>query len=94
MGGQMTQDDIILDLHRKLAAETLRADQGWQRYESANADRNVLREERANFTHEIVRLREENKRVLGMLQFANNVIHDSAAATALLDVLAEPREAP
>lgn len=31
-------------LHRQLAAEKLRADQGWQRYESANADRNSLRE--------------------------------------------------
>jgi hypothetical protein len=30
-------------LHRRLAAETLRADQGWQRYEAANADRNTLR---------------------------------------------------
>lgn len=29
--------------HRKLAAETLRADQGWKRYEEANADRNQLR---------------------------------------------------
>jgi predicted RNase H-like HicB family nuclease len=35
------------DLHLQLAHETLRADQGWQRYESANADRNVLRTERA-----------------------------------------------
>lgn len=37
------RDEEILTLHRKLAAETLRADQGWQRYESANADRNALR---------------------------------------------------
>lgn len=29
-------------LHRHLAAETLRADQGWQRYESANSDRNAM----------------------------------------------------
>lgn len=32
-----------LAAHRKLAAETLRADQGWQRYEEANKDRNSLR---------------------------------------------------
>lgn len=39
----MTEADEILDLHRKLAAETLRADLGWQRYEVANSDRNELR---------------------------------------------------
>lgn len=33
----------IKELRLKLAAETLRADAGWERYESANADRNVLR---------------------------------------------------
>ncbi|GGX99018.1 hypothetical protein GJV26_15925 [Massilia dura] len=33
----------VLELHRRLAAEKLRADQGWQRYEAANADRNSLR---------------------------------------------------
>lgn len=33
----------IKELHLKLAAETLRADAGWSRYESANADRNALR---------------------------------------------------
>ncbi len=36
-----------LATHRKLAGETLRADQGWTRYEEANADRNGLRTERA-----------------------------------------------
>lgn len=37
------QQSEHLSTHRKLAAETLRADQGWQRYEEANADRNQLR---------------------------------------------------
>lgn len=37
------QEAEHLATHRKLAAETLRADQGWQRYEEANADRNQLR---------------------------------------------------
>lgn len=41
------KDQEVLALHRKLAAETLRADQGWQRYEEANQDRNSLRAERA-----------------------------------------------
>lgn len=35
------------ELHHQLAHEKLRADQGWERYESANADRNALRAERA-----------------------------------------------
>ena len=35
----------ILTLHQQLAHERLRADTGWQRYESANADRNSLREQ-------------------------------------------------
>lgn len=37
------KDEEILALHRKLAGETLRANQGWQRYEEANRDRNALR---------------------------------------------------
>lgn len=36
-------EETVITLHRSLAAETLRANQGWQRYESANADRNNLR---------------------------------------------------
>lgn len=40
------KDAEILALHRNLAGERLRADQGWQRYESANSDRNQLRAER------------------------------------------------
>lgn len=39
----MSEADEISDLHHKLAAETLRADLGWQRYEVANSDRNELR---------------------------------------------------
>lgn len=39
--------DEHLTTHRKLAGETLRADQGWTRYEEANADRNALRAKRA-----------------------------------------------
>jgi hypothetical protein len=38
-----TLNEEILALHRRLAAETLRADQGWDRYENANKDRNYLR---------------------------------------------------
>lgn len=41
------KDEEVLALHRKLAAETLRADQGWQRYEEANRDRNSLRADMA-----------------------------------------------
>jgi hypothetical protein len=51
LAGATDYDAIVAEnarLHRQLAAETLRADQGWQRYESANADRNALRAERAN----------------------------------------------
>ena len=33
----------ILALHRQLAAEKLRADQGWQRYENANAQLQGMR---------------------------------------------------
>lgn len=33
------KDAEILRLHKKLAGETLRADLGWQRYESANKSR-------------------------------------------------------
>lgn len=33
---------VELDMHRKLAAETLRADQGWARYEAANRAKNAL----------------------------------------------------
>jgi hypothetical protein len=42
-GTQYDKAEEILSLHRQLAAERLRADQGWERYESANADRNALR---------------------------------------------------
>lgn len=33
---------VELDMHRKLAAEVLRADQGWARYEAANRAKNAL----------------------------------------------------
>jgi hypothetical protein len=36
--GQQADSDEVLALHRKLAAETLRADQGWQRYEAKNRE--------------------------------------------------------
>lgn len=42
-------EEEILRLHRELAGERLRADQGWQRYEAANKDRNTLRVEKASF---------------------------------------------
>ncbi len=32
----MSEKNEVLSLHRKLAAETLRADTGWQRYKEAN----------------------------------------------------------
>lgn len=38
-----TMEADHLATHRKLAAETLRADQGWARYEEANRDRNAMR---------------------------------------------------
>lgn len=41
----------ILALHRKLASERLRADQGWSRYEGANCDRNSARNELAESRH-------------------------------------------
>lgn len=37
------KEEEILSLHRKMAGEKLRADQGWTRYEEANRDRNELR---------------------------------------------------
>ena len=36
-------NEEILSLHRQLAHEKLRADAGWERYESANIDRNTVR---------------------------------------------------
>ena len=36
-------NEEILSLHRQLANEKLRADTGWERYESANIDRNTVR---------------------------------------------------
>ena len=36
-------NEEILSLHRQLANEKLRADAGWERYESANIDRNTVR---------------------------------------------------
>src|SRR5471030_82481 len=48
MNSELQKDEEVLRLHRELAAEKLRADQGWARYESANADRNALRAEKAS----------------------------------------------
>lgn len=42
----------IIALHAKLAGETLRADQGWQRYEAANAAR-VRAEDLLSTNHEM-----------------------------------------
>lgn len=44
---QASQDAKLDRVHRDLAHERLRADQGWQRYEEANKDRNQLRAELA-----------------------------------------------
>jgi len=41
-------DEDLNALHRRLAAETLRADQGWSRYESANKERIELQKQLAN----------------------------------------------
>lgn len=42
-GVVMSLLEYIEYLHRQVAGERLRADQGWARYESANSDRNGLR---------------------------------------------------
>lgn len=42
---QAKQEQELIALHAKLAGETLRADQGWQRYEAANEARNRAEEE-------------------------------------------------
>lgn len=42
-GVVMSPLEYIEYLHRQVAGERLRADQGWARYESANTDRNGLR---------------------------------------------------
>ena len=39
---------VELNMHRKLAAEKLRADQGWARYEAANRAKNDLERERGH----------------------------------------------
>lgn len=41
---------VELDLHRKLAAEKLRADQGWARWEAANRAKNDLEKKLADAT--------------------------------------------
>lgn len=51
------QEQEVLKLHRDLAAEKLRADQGWHRYEAANSRKNELEAERANWAQEIVALK-------------------------------------
>lgn len=45
-------EDEIHRLHRRLASETLRADQGWDRWAVANKDRNDLRAEKTGTSHE------------------------------------------
>jgi hypothetical protein len=42
-GKVMSQLEYIEYMHRQYAGERLRGDQGWERYESANKDRNALR---------------------------------------------------
>lgn len=46
------QAQEVLKCHRDLAAEKLRADQGWHRYEAANSRKNELEAERANLAQE------------------------------------------
>lgn len=51
------QEQEVLKLHRDLAAEKLRADQGWHRYESANSRKNELESEYAGWAQEIAALK-------------------------------------
>lgn len=51
------QEQEVLKLHRDLAAEKLRADQGWHRYEAANLRKNELEAKRANWAQEIMALK-------------------------------------
>ena len=51
------QKQEVLKLHCDLAAEKLRADQGWHRYEAANSRKNELEAERANWAQEIAALK-------------------------------------
>ena len=51
------QEQDALKIHRDLAAEKLRADQGWHRYEAANSRKNELEAERANWAQEIAALK-------------------------------------
>jgi hypothetical protein len=50
---ESVRDERIRQLHRELAAERLRADEGWCRYEAANRARNKLREERSQLMQRI-----------------------------------------
>lgn len=50
-----TLNEEILSLHSQLAHEKLRADTGWERYESANSDRNDLRDKMAIVKKEAAR---------------------------------------
>lgn len=47
-----SREQEVLKLHRDLAAEKLRADQGWHRYEAANLRKNELEAERANWAQD------------------------------------------
>lgn len=51
------QAQEVLKLHRDLAAEKLRADQGWHRYEAANSRKNELEAERANWMQDIAAMK-------------------------------------
>ncbi|MES2730010.1 MAG: hypothetical protein V4621_07970 [Pseudomonadota bacterium] len=67
-------EEEILKLHRELAAERLRADQGWQRYEEANRDRMALRLERVQLTCEAQHNYETIQRQGELLEAAVNVL--------------------
>lgn len=56
-GAIESREQEVLKLHRDLAAEKLRADQGWHRYEAANLRKNELEAERANWVQEIAALK-------------------------------------
>ena len=52
----MTTENEINALHRELAVERLRADQGWARYEIANASRKITEENLLNANEQIAKL--------------------------------------
>lgn len=78
----------ILSLHRQLAAEKLRADQGWQRYESANRSRQVTENQLAALQRP-----GQADKLLTIIAYAYQIAGAHDAPTHILDVLADPEAA-